>query len=107
MEATRQAFTPDSITITRREDGKWDAVAVVSGDNGRVGQVKFILVDARFTLEAHWAPGRSYLHDFICESVVPPQVVAYEFGMHSFLQPSGHQIFLEYRPLEGGCDAAE
>lgn len=108
MEATRQAFTPDSITITRREDGKWDAVAVVS-DDGSVGQVTFILTDARFTLEAHWAPSRSYVYGLACESV-PPTIVGYEFGMHSFLQPvtqpDGLNIFLMVYVNEDGRYAA-
>lgn len=108
MEATRQAFTPDSITITRREDGKWDAVAVVL-DDGSVGQVKFTLTDARFTLEAHWAPSRSYVYGLACESV-PPTIVGYEFGMHSFLQPvtqpDGQNIFLMVYVNEDGCDAS-
>lgn len=109
MEATRQVFTPDSITITRREDGKWDAVAVVS-DNGAVGQVKFIIGDARFTIEAHWAPSRSYIYGLACESV-PPTIVGYEFAMNSWLQPTTEPddspTFLEMRTIKGACDAAK
>lgn len=107
MEATRQTFAPDSIVITRREDGFWDAVAVVAHQSGVVGELKVILTDARFTLEAEWSPGRSYIHDFICEPTQPPRVVAYRFGMNSNIEPvtypSGSQVFLESRKLEGGC----
>lgn len=110
MEATRQAYTPDSVTLTRREDGMWDTVALIrKGDV--VSEVRMVLTDARFTLEAHWAPSHSYVYDLCTAAGDPPKVVAFEFAMHSFLQPvihsDGSNRFLEHRFVEGVRDAGE
>lgn len=106
MKATRQAFTPDSVTITRREDGYWEMVALVR-EGETLGQVKMTLLDARFTLEALWAPARSYLNR-LCEAE-RPSVVGYQVSMSSFLAAGTRgddSLFLEYRVIEGPCDAA-
>lgn len=75
-----------------------------------VGQVKFTLTDGRFTLEAFWAPTRSYVWD-ICQTTEPPRIASYEFAMnsslHSVTKPGGHSMFLEMRTIRGACDAAE
>jgi hypothetical protein len=83
---------PDSITITRREDGAYDMVALFAApgfpcDGGtNVGKMTMILEDASFDVCVEYAPGRSI---DLCGLTrhVPPRVASYHLTLQSPMKP--------------------
>lgn len=100
----KQGFIPDSVTITRREDGAWDMVALFRLDD-RVTEMTMILADASFSLEAFYRQGQPECPCDLC-SYVPCTLTGYELTLFTALRPGvgGHEgIYLRQRTVSGGC----
>lgn len=103
----KQGFIPDSVTITRREDGAWDMVALFCL-NGDATELRMIVADASFTLEAFFKQDRSRCPCDLC-TYLPCRLTGYELVMKSALRPyvDGLEgVYLRQVTTDGGCDAA-
>lgn len=104
----KQGFIPDSATITRREDGAWDMVALFRLED-RTVEMAMILADATFSLEVFYRQGQPTCPCDLC-CYVPCELTGYELTLHTALRPGvqGHEgIYLRQRTVSGGCNAAE
>lgn len=109
MEMPSHVFKPQSATITRREDGAWDMVALCDAGNGAVGKVEFILDDATITVLTSHSPREDHVYGNAILTN-PLRATSYSLLLATPLRDGvGKQegIFLKMQFTEGGCDAAE